>query len=304
MFFAITIFLEGWRLEDCKYHLPRLRDPKYVSKGLLSFGRNLDWSLQDIRNRGNSSIVLETEHLTRQSWTLLGQKIPRKAPARYAVTYIHTLTISNIVKTRAKDFRDASQHGEADLEVEYEGGSYSSSYLRTVSSYLTASLFYLELLYSPRFYQSPETCYAIVRCRIPSGDGLLALLRKLKNNKACLLFRGDELDYCWTELCGFETMRACREGKPFERYIQMKVNSPHSKLDVQIAFSTGVKRTISKLPCVLGTLVKEQGRSLCTMTKNTYKYMKPENSRFSEVQLQTEFNRLQNTLHQCIYTCN
>ncbi|KAJ0103797.1 hypothetical protein J7T55_004199 [Diaporthe amygdali] len=109
----------------------------------------------------------------RKSIHQLGHKIPRRDLA-------------------TKDFKDASRYGEADLEVEYEGGSYSSSYLRTVSSYLTASLFYLELLYSPRFYQSPETCYAIVRCRIPSGDGLLALLRKLKNDKACLLFRGDE----------------------------------------------------------------------------------------------------------------
>jgi hypothetical protein len=115
---------------------------------------------------------------------------------------------------------------------------------------------------------------------------------------------GGELDYSWTELCGFETMRACREGKPFGKYIQMRVNSPNSKLNVQIAFSKGMKRTISKLPCVLGTLVKEQWLSLCTRTKNTCKDMQPENSRFREVQLQTEFHRLQNALHRCIYTCH
>lgn len=180
----------------------------------------------------------------------------------------------------------------------YEGGSYSNTYLGIVGSYLITSLFYLELTASPKFYHSPDVCCAMVRCRIPSGGVLLSLLKRLQNDGACLISRGDELDYCRTTLCGSDTMLSCREGKPFGKCIQMRVNSPSSILDVQIVFSNGVRRTISKLPCVLGTLIEEERLTLCTISKNVRKGTQFGNNESGDVWPQTEFERLQTALHQ------
>ncbi|KAF3768430.1 hypothetical protein M406DRAFT_71440 [Cryphonectria parasitica EP155] len=49
IFFILTLFLEQWSQSDCRYHLPRLRSPRYTRKRLVSFGRNLDWDLKKVK---------------------------------------------------------------------------------------------------------------------------------------------------------------------------------------------------------------------------------------------------------------
>lgn len=145
-----------------------------------------------------------------------------------------------------------------DIIVRYDGGSYTSGLLKSIASSLTASLFYLELLRVPSFYRSPDICHAVVRCRLPPGNALLSLLKKLEYEKTVLVFRGDELDYTKVALCESYAMKRCRAGKPFLREVQIKANSLNSMLDISIQVSNGDSRSMSNCPYRLDALLKAQ----------------------------------------------
>lgn len=59
IFFAFAIFLEGWSLYDCKYHLNRMR-PKKIRRNEAIFGDKLAWNFEEIQRSNGTTIVIDT----------------------------------------------------------------------------------------------------------------------------------------------------------------------------------------------------------------------------------------------------
>lgn len=142
------------------------------------------------------------------------------------------------------------------MTVRYYGGTYNRHSLKALSWELLCSLFYLEINHQPAFYSSPETCYAVVKCRIASEHALLDLLTRFRNVR--LRYRGDELDYTTVPLCTPSILEACKRGCSFSRNIRLRVYSPESTLSVQLHSSHRPWCEISKCPYRLKSLIKDQ----------------------------------------------
>ncbi|KAJ4196920.1 hypothetical protein NW759_016377 [Fusarium solani] len=66
LFFVQTIFLEGWSLPDCQYHLKNLGDPTVdKQQSLVSFGKGLTWRMARTAsfNGANAVLVFEGHHM-------------------------------------------------------------------------------------------------------------------------------------------------------------------------------------------------------------------------------------------------
>lgn len=59
IFFAFALFLDGWSLYDCKYHLARVRYRK-IRRDTAIFGDNLRWNLDEIQRSNDITIVIDT----------------------------------------------------------------------------------------------------------------------------------------------------------------------------------------------------------------------------------------------------
>ncbi|EXL68287.1 hypothetical protein FOPG_15646 [Fusarium oxysporum f. sp. conglutinans race 2 54008] len=58
LFFVQTVFLEGWNLSDCQYHLKNVGDPEVDRKqSLVSFGKNLTWKMGRTANCKGTHLV-------------------------------------------------------------------------------------------------------------------------------------------------------------------------------------------------------------------------------------------------------
>jgi hypothetical protein len=72
LFFVQTIFLEGWSLSDCQYHLKNLSDPKVDRRqSLVSFGKNLTWKMGRTAScKGTNMVFIFEGHYSAEQWSL------------------------------------------------------------------------------------------------------------------------------------------------------------------------------------------------------------------------------------------
>lgn len=59
VFLTITTFVEGWSLSDSRFHLKRIKQPKFPGQDRVTFGKGLEWDLGDDRFFRNTDIILE-----------------------------------------------------------------------------------------------------------------------------------------------------------------------------------------------------------------------------------------------------
>lgn len=57
IFFALTAFLQGWSLSDCKYHLKSITGIR-VWGDTIRFGKGLSFNLGEIKNMNNMLVYL------------------------------------------------------------------------------------------------------------------------------------------------------------------------------------------------------------------------------------------------------
>lgn len=162
----------------------------------------------------------------------------------------------------------------SDLQVHYDGGSYSTALLNSTSNRLTATLFYIELDKLPEFYRSPQICCATIYCRVPPGHALLDLLYRLHHLHTHLTYRGDELDYISLPLIEPAALEECRGGKPFRKAIEFRAYSMTTTLDVSLRSVDGSQYRISHCPYELQQLVLDQGLD-CVFGRLDHQPIKP-----------------------------
>ncbi|ELQ35967.1 hypothetical protein OOU_Y34scaffold00676g13 [Pyricularia oryzae Y34] len=91
----------------------------------------------------------------------------------------------------------------SDLIVEYDEGT-SMRFLQSTASRMLASLFYIELASIPEFCSGLSLVHLRIRCRVPPGPSLIALLRlPLQNSQL----------YCWAETRDSRSSTSMKDGK-------------------------------------------------------------------------------------------
>ncbi|KAM7197977.1 hypothetical protein V8F33_005244 [Rhypophila sp. PSN 637] len=231
-FFAQTIFLEGWSIADCRHHLPRLQDPKLRRKGIVSYGKGLDWELSELAHFNGPKTILYLKDLAYSNKSLRTSR-------------------------RAASDRISDSLQSCDILVEYGGGGYDSHLLREIAARMHSSLFYVELVTEPTFYSAPETIRLRLLCRLPPGPPLMSLLSTLKRRNARVYYGADGLESI-EPLVGPLAWGRCREGDRFVRGLSIPAASVASKLSVKIDSLTKPEE-ISNSPYELCQLIRDQG---------------------------------------------
>lgn len=62
MFFVLTMFVQGWQIEDCSHHSKNVRYPK-IRRGVISFGGKLSWDLLSQLDRCNMALDADSKVL-------------------------------------------------------------------------------------------------------------------------------------------------------------------------------------------------------------------------------------------------
>ncbi|KAH7215393.1 hypothetical protein DER44DRAFT_764229 [Fusarium oxysporum] len=89
LFFVQTVFLEGWDLSDCQYHLKNVGDPEVDRKqSLVSFGKNLTWKMGRTANCNGAHLVFIFEgHHSAARHTELRMNLRHREPD-FTVRYL------------------------------------------------------------------------------------------------------------------------------------------------------------------------------------------------------------------------
>jgi hypothetical protein len=173
-----------------------------------------------------------------------------------------TLSAANLGK---KKFQLALSNARADcltnpdVIIQCGEGSYTRSYIESISSKLLSCLFYIELETVPRFYTSPEICAIVVRCRISPGHGLLDLLSRLQQINACFYYKGSEGEERKALICTQSVLENCRNYRPFCRQLKPATLSLNDAISIRMDGIDGNKHYISNCPYPLKKLVLDQG---------------------------------------------
>lgn len=131
-----------------------------------------------------------------------------------------------------------------------------------MSSLLVASLFYVELTSSPRFYSSPELCALNILCRVPPGADLANFLSFLRRDRARMVYKCSETEARRTILCNESVIAACTNGLAFQRPILVEAFSMEANVQVSLEFYPFHETplyNISHCPYKLRDLVADQG---------------------------------------------
>jgi hypothetical protein len=131
--------------------------------------------------------------------------------------------------------------------------------LLPLSSRLIASLFYVEVVSVPTFYSAPDTCKALIQCRIPPGPVLYDLLAKLHRDKVRLYYRANETYYIESLLCDESTLKRVEHNEPFRRQVFLEVVSYDTVIHILIDGPDGKRHSISCFPRTLDDLMANQG---------------------------------------------
>ncbi|KAG4292492.1 hypothetical protein FPRO06_11980 [Fusarium proliferatum] len=232
LFFVQTAFLEDWALSDCKYHVKNLRNPKIIDskKFLVSFGKRLTWKMaKTIGMNGLFVVFVLDSHRASQ-------------------------TIERDVGVRGFLRR---QHN--DVVVRYMGANCDSPPLKLAASRMIASLFYIELVFTPHFYSTPEHAQTRLLCRLPPSATLISLMTDLHARGTRVIFWGTELEPNVESLVTSSSLSRCRRGEAFVKRLDIEVWSPDSELHVAIDDDLMGKHNVSHCPYVLRELSHDQG---------------------------------------------
>ncbi|KAG4278816.1 hypothetical protein FPRO04_06137 [Fusarium proliferatum] len=222
IFFAFAIFLEGWSLYDCKYHLSRMR-PKKIRRDEAIFGDKLAWKFEEIQRSNGTTIVIDTG---KEAWS------NRQ---------------SNSVEVH-----------KPDVLVQYHGGIHSHSILTTNSSQLLASLFYIELDAMPDATSPSQYCAVLLQCRVPPGQPLVELLCRLRREDTSLYYRDSKANEISEELCTEAIFWECERHRPFLRIVIVHIASIESEVYISIDGLDGRKHWVSNCPYKIEQLIRDQ----------------------------------------------
>jgi len=123
---------------------------------------------------------------------------------------------------------------------------------------LLASLFYIELMQVPTFFEAAERAHVCLQCRVLPGAALIDLISNLRRRKARVHYGGDSLDDKSELLVSPSALARCQQGERFTRVFTIPVRSMASVLDVRIDGIVG-PQNIGNCPYSLGKLVMDQG---------------------------------------------
>ncbi|GKU05313.1 unnamed protein product [Fusarium langsethiae] len=236
IFFAFAIFLEGWSLYDCKYHLARMR-PKKFRRGTAIFGDKLAWNFEEIQRSNDITIVIDTG---KGAWS------NRQ---------------TNVAEARSPD-----------VLVQYHGDIFSNSLFQTISSRLLASLFYIELDTMPDASRSSQYCAVMLQCRIPPGQPLIDFLCRLRREKTSFYYQGFGTNEMSEELCTESVLWECERHQPFLRTVILRILSVESEVHIAIDGLDGRKHWVSNCPYKIERLIRDQEMD-CVFGRRDRKYM-------------------------------
>ncbi|KAH7000879.1 hypothetical protein EDB80DRAFT_721123 [Ilyonectria destructans] len=241
LYFVQTIFLEGWSLSDCQYHLKNLDDPKVDKRrSLVSFGKGLTWRMERTAScKGmNAVLIFEGHHMTE-----------RRAE-------IHAILREN----------------EPDFTVRYMGGPYNVSSLKSSTKRMLSCLFYIELMSTPMLYSSPETVCVRLLCRLPPSPEMMSLIRGLHLRSARIHYRGAEAEWAIESLVTPAILARCRRGESFSRDFEVQVSAMDSEVDVRLHDTLIGEQSISNCPYKVEKLIKDQGLD-CAFGRRDHRFL-------------------------------
>lgn len=214
-----------------------------------------------IVNRPNASISQYLRHTCDQLSSSISpahRSDSLSSPADVAVHFCN----GNIAK--AQPLIEGKKN-PSDLIVEYDEGT-SMRFLQSTASRMLASLFYIELASIPEFCSGLSLVHLRIRCRVPPGPSLIALLRlPLQNSQL----------YCWAETRDSRSSTSMKDGKQnkeplaistsvaqyqegFSKAVTVEAKSLGSVIFVGITTKSGFEM-ISKCPYQIRNLIQDQG---------------------------------------------
>ncbi|KAH8909466.1 hypothetical protein BR93DRAFT_924444 [Coniochaeta sp. PMI_546] len=224
-YFIQTVFLEQWSLQDCAYHVHRLGEPKLdVKQSVVSFGSGLEWDLTGVK------------HLNTPETTLTVQN------------HSFYTSCKSLLVTNGSRPTDPTVH----CRVLCGNDPLLSA------DRLLASLFYVELIQLPKFFETTERAQVCLQCRVPSGAALVALISSLRRRRARVQYGGGSLDDKSEPLVSPSALARCQKGERFTRVLTIPVQSMSSVLDIRIDGVVG-PQYIGNCPYTLRKLVRDQG---------------------------------------------
>ncbi|TLS22583.1 uncharacterized protein PpBr36_06785, partial [Pyricularia pennisetigena] len=159
----------------------------------------------------------------------------------------------------------STKKSSSDLIVEYDEST-SPHFLQPTASRMLACLFYVELASSPDLCPDSISVHLRIRCRVPPGPSLIALLRlplqnaqlhywaETKETLTSLYNKNGE--QCKEPLAVSKSVTQYQEG--FMKNVTIKVESLASVLYIGISTATGLEM-ISRCPYSLEKLMQDQG---------------------------------------------
>lgn len=262
------MFLQKWAIADCRYHLKRLREPEIYGKSKVSFGKGLTWDLEKTESFSGPLVCLlinqpatSISSYLRHTYQQLGSSIFSTNNSNPVSCPIYACN-GNIDKVLPYL---STKKSSSDLIVEYDEST-SPHFLQPTASRMLACLFYVELASSPDLYPDSISVHLRIRCRVPPGPSLIALLRLPLQNaqlhywaetKETLtsLYNKDG-EQCKEPLSVSTSVTQYQEG--FMKNVTIKVESLASVLHIGISTATGLEM-ISRCPYSLEKLMQDQG---------------------------------------------
>lgn len=250
-FFALTVLVEGWSLAECKYQLPRAKLPKFLPHSRVTFGKGLEWDLDNAGMFGRVDVMLESEKFF---WS---NSTPPRLPGHQHVSSGPSYPPSPHARSRRSGMEIPWLPCRTDMIAQFNGGPFDQ--IPFMVGQLYSCLFYVELLGTPSFYTSPQECFVQVNCRIPPGPSLVDFLFKLRRKNACFHYRGSEPQYTEATACTPGLLEKCKMGSPYSRKLDLEVDSIDSLLEFKLdGIGIGLHE-LSNFPYRLGQLMYDQG---------------------------------------------
>jgi hypothetical protein len=239
-FFMVMIFCNQAAVEDCIYHLPKLKCVKIDDESLF-FGKGLRFPRSDLLNAKIKLVLYNTDSRLEiyKNYVTKSSKWLRKLP----------IPSQDVVDISARPFIEANRiwpDGRIDVVTQCHNGHYPEATM-SMANELISALFYVQREELPTFYGlAPARLVLWVKCRLPTGRHLLDIAMRMRRRKVHIQFHESGQVRCFL-LTTDQILEALKNGRPFQRRLVVPLHSPISMVTLKLnrTLATGTSNLCS-----------------------------------------------------------
>ena len=247
-FFMVMIFCNQATVEDCIYHLPKLKCVRIDDKSLF-FGKGLRFPRSDLLDAKIKLVLYNTD-----SRLAICQNYITKSSKWLQKFSILFQGVDNIA---ARAFIEANRiwpDGHIDVITQCHNSNYPETL--SMANELISALFYVQREGIPTFYDLfPARFVLWVKCRLPAGRHLLDIAMRMRRRRVHIQFH-ESGQVRYFLLCTDQILEGLKNGRPLLRRLEVLLHSPRSIITVKLngTLATGTRELCScptdLLPCL------------------------------------------------------